>query len=542
MTSRSDVRATADPAPRFVLLGELASGGMGSVDLVRMTDAAGERIAAMKRMHPQFSRDAEFVQMFRDEIWLTRELRHENVVELIGWGEDDEGPYLVMEFVDGAPLAEVVYQMRRIGKSFPEEIAAYVAARVCDGLHAAHTLTGDDGRPLGLVHRDVTPSNVLVGFDGSIKITDFGIAKAAASSSHTRTGIVKGKLEYMSPEQALRRAVDGRSDLYSLGVMLFEIFAGAPPVGHGSDLELLRRIVHEAVPPLASRAPALDPELCALIDSMLAKRSEQRPTDGATVTRILDQWLATRGLVDAVVRPRLAELTARHGAARRRRLRKLLESEGIELGSSSSWRDPKRVRAAAPPGQGTFINSAAPGTTRAVAIGNSPPVSSALPVHVEPPPQPALELRTTRRLAFSANPTSAPGASGERAPWLAVLSGIALALALVGAVVFVSMRSAGSAASRVSSEPAAEPIARAEAAPEPASIEPAPEAVPQLEPSPPIASSEATANPPTPVVPKPSAGQKRPTTAKVQSAASPKTRSKPCTPDRFDYPACLPAR
>src|SRR3970040_1402804 len=102
MASRADVPVTADPAPRFVLLGELASGGMGSVDLVRMIDALGERVAAMKRMHPQFSRDAEFVQMFRDEIWLTRELRHENVVELVGWGEDDEGPYLVMEFVEGA--------------------------------------------------------------------------------------------------------------------------------------------------------------------------------------------------------------------------------------------------------------------------------------------------------------------------------------------------------------------------------------------------------------------------------------------------------
>jgi serine/threonine protein kinase len=537
MAPRSDVTASADPSPRFVLLGELASGGMGSVDLVRMIDPSGVRVAAMKRMHPQFSRDAEFVQMFRDEIWLTRRLRHENVVELIGWGEDDEGPYLVMEFVDGAPLAEVVYQMRRVGKSVPEEIAAYAAARIAEGLHAAHTLASDDGTPLGLVHRDVTPSNVLVGFDGSIKITDFGIAKAAANSSHTRTGIVKGKLEYMSPEQALRRAVDGRSDLYSLGIVLFEIFAGAPPVGRGSDLELLKRIVYEQVPPLGLHAPELDRELCALVDQMLAKAPEQRPADGATVARLLDAWLATRGLIDAALRPRLAELTVRYGAARRRRLQKLLDAEGVELGSSSSWRDPKRVRAPAPPGPGTFLPAAAPGATRAVSVGSSPPMRPSPPLPAGPmagahAPAPAPEPSTTRRVAFSTNPATAPAAAAPRAPWLAVISGIGVALLLVGAVALLGVRASHSPAAP-SAVPAAEPITQSEPAPAPA---------PAADITSPTEAAQAAPTPPPPVAPKPSAGQKRPPAARVQSTASPKSRSKPCTPDRFDYPACLSAR
>jgi serine/threonine-protein kinase len=166
---------------------ELTSGGMGSVDLVRMIDASGERIAAMKPAHPQFSRTPVSPDVSRRNL-ADLDLRHENVVELVGWGEDDESPYLVMEFVEGAPLAEIIYQAKRVGASMPEELAAYVAASG-RGLHAAHLdrLRGT----VPLVHRDITPSNVLVGFDGSIKITDFGIAKAAASSSHTRTGIVK---------------------------------------------------------------------------------------------------------------------------------------------------------------------------------------------------------------------------------------------------------------------------------------------------------------------------------------------------------------
>jgi eukaryotic-like serine/threonine-protein kinase len=546
MASRSDVPATADPAPRFVLLGELASGGMGSVDLVRMIDASGERIAAMKRMHPQFSRDAEFVQMFRDEIWLTRELRHENAVELVGWGDDDEGPYLVMEFIDGAPLAEIVHQMRRIGKRLPEEIAAYVAARVADGLHAAHTLAGEDGQPLGLVHRDVTPSNVLVGFDGAIKITDFGIAKAAASSSHTRTGIVKGKLEYMSPEQALRRAVDGRSDLYSLGAVLFEIFAGEPPVCGGSDLDLLKRIVYEAVPPLASRAPEVDPELAALVDGMLSKSAEQRPPDGAAVAGRLDTWLSTRGLFAAGLSARLSELAARHGAARRRRLRKLLEIEGTELASSSSWRDPKRVRAAALPGPGTFLRAASPGSTRAVPVAPGPALQpfAPAPLPPAPPSAPAPEPRATRRLALAASPPAAVPAAKPRAPWLAVLSGIALALLLVGAVALIGVRSARSVAS-ASVEPELGAVTRPEAPeapPGPAAFEPAPPPVPDPEPEAAIRPAEAAATAPRPAAPKAGAGQKRPPAARVQSTAPSKSRSKPCTPDRFDYPACLSAR
>lgn len=536
----------ADP-PRFVLLGELASGGMGYIDLARMTDASGERVVAMKRVHPQFSRDAEFVRMFRDEIWLTQGLHHPNVVELVGWGEDEDGPYLVMELVDGAPLAEITYRAKRKGRRLPDELVAYIAARVADGLHAAHTL--------GIVHRDITPSNVLIGFDGSIKITDFGIAKAAASGSHTRTGVVKGKIEYMSPEHALRRAVDGRSDLYSLGVVVFEAMRGDPPIHGGSDLDLLKRVAYEPLPPLASVVPDANPELAQLVDRLLAKSPDDRPPDGASVARELDAWLEARRLRPRAIRAKLAEHAERFGAARRRRVQKLLTAEGLEVGSSASWRDPKRARSAAAPGPGTFRRLDS-GGTRSVAAAGSPPLAPPLPAIVEPAVASAEPLRaepergSTRRVitmppppivevGTGAQPAVMPAGPPARPRWVPALAGVAVACVLVGFVVLVSVRASRSdspsesAIEAVPQEPRAPPSPAIEIAPPP---DLAPEPDPAPAPPPPLESARepaASTSAPQPKPAAPRAGQPRPRTTKV-----PKPRSSPCTPDSFDYPAC----
>ncbi len=566
--------AASSEAPRFVLLGELASGGMGSVDLVRMTDASGERVVAMKRMHPQFSRDAEFVQMFRDEIWLTQSLRHENIVQLIGWGEDDDGPYLVMEFVDGAPLAEIFYQGRRVGHDFPEELAAFVAARVADGLHAAHTLTGADGRPLELVHRDITPSNVLVGFDGSIKVTDFGIAKAADSGSHTRTGILKGKIEYMSPEHALKRPVDGRSDLYSLGIVLYELLSGTLPFHGGPDLQLLKRVVYEPVPPLSEQAPGVDPELSGWVQRLVAKNPEERPKDGAELARAFDGWLATRGLVREALEARLADHAARFGAARRRRLRKLMSHEGMELGSSSSWRDPKRVGTPAAPAPGTFtraVSIAAPPSSAPLSaplasapLASAPLVSAPLasaPLAPAPPPssplasipnKSAVASGVTRRVdlplpARASAPPPPPVAAADPAtrahvrfaPYVIGI-GAACLLVIVVVALSVSMKrtNASAAPPQAVETPAAEPT---RAHTRPPLIKPPDEPLlPDEEPpeSAEPASSVPLTPPPAPVTRKPAAGQRRPKTIKVPGGKAPPSRSKPCTPDHFDYPAC----
>jgi hypothetical protein len=492
--------------------------------------------------------------MFRDEIWLTQGLHHPNVVELVGWGEDEDGPYLVMELVDGAPLAEITYRAKRKGRRLPDELVAYIAARVADGLHAAHTLTGADGRPLGIVHRDITPSNVLIGFDGSIKITDFGIAKAAASGHHTRTGVVKGKVEYMSPEHALRRPVDGRSDLYSLGVVLFEVLRGDPPIHGGSDLDLLKRVAYEPLPPLTSVVPDTNPELAQLIDRLLAKNADDRPADGASVARELDAWLEARRLRPRAIRAKLAEHAERFGAARRRRVQKLLAAEGFEIGSSASWRDPKRARSAAAPGPGTFRRLDSGGTRAVAAAG--PPLAPPLPAIGEPavavaePLRPEPERGSTRRVitmppppvvevGTGSQPAVMSAALPPRPRWVPALAGVAVACVLVGFVVLVSVRASRSdsppesAIEAVPPEPAAPPSPAIEIAPAPdvshaLAPEPTPAAPRESAPEP---AASASAPEPKPTTPR--AGQPRPRTTKV-----PKPRSSPCTPDSFDYPAC----
>jgi hypothetical protein len=354
----------------------------------------------------------------------------------------------------------------------------------------------------------------------------------------------------MSPEQALRRAVDGRSDLYSLGSVMFEILAGEPTVSQGSDLELLKRIVYETVPPLASRVSGADPELAALVDRMLAKAADQRPPDGASVARALDAWLTSRALVAPVMRARLGELANRFGAARRRRLRKLLAAEGTELGSSSSWRDPRRVRPASPPGPGTFLRAAVPGSTRGagrrrrhrlgasrlerharVSAASSPALAPPVPrVERMPAPPPrtratATDTGATRRVSVAPPPPRPAPAPSKRVTWVPVIGGVAMALLLILVVAFFGMR-------KVRSEPA--PVA---APPPPPETELGP-----LDPTPPVQTATAPEIPPMPAAPAPRAGQKRPPAARVQSAPSTKSRSKPCTPDRFDYPACLSGR
>jgi len=210
----------------FQIIAPLKSGGMATLFLGRKIGPAGfARPVAIKVVHPHLAVDQSFVDMFLDEARLSANIRHPNVVHVEALGETEGIYYLVMEYVHGCTLQQFLQKLGRQGRKLSPEIAAYIAMKVADGLHAAHEAKNDRGEPLGVVHRDVSPQNVLLGYDGQVKLIDFGVAKAKGQSNETSGGSLRGKLRYMSPEQAWGHEVDRRADVYALGIVLWESLA-----------------------------------------------------------------------------------------------------------------------------------------------------------------------------------------------------------------------------------------------------------------------------------------------------------------------------
>ncbi|MFO0661015.1 MAG: serine/threonine-protein kinase [Polyangiaceae bacterium] len=188
---------------RYELVGELASGGMATVFLARLPGVAGfQRFVAIKRLHPHLSNEQEFVEMFLDEARLAARIHHPHVVPILEIGTSEAGYYVVMEYIEGDSLSRLISRTASSGEALPPSIALRIVGDALAGLHAAHELRDEFDQPVNLVHRDVSPQNILVGVDGSARITDFGVARASSRLSATRSGQLKGKLAYMAPEQA----------------------------------------------------------------------------------------------------------------------------------------------------------------------------------------------------------------------------------------------------------------------------------------------------------------------------------------------------
>ncbi len=244
--------ASADPSWTFQPLFELGRGGVAVVRAERVIDESGHaRVLAVKRLLPMVASSDETKTMFLDEARLASLVDHPNVVRIFAHGQQDE-PFIAMELVLGETLASLVGRAAARGQAPLEpHLALHICAEVCDALQAAHELRHPDtGAPLDLVHRDVSPQNVLIGFDGDVRLTDFGIAKALGYGARTRTGDVKGKVPYMSPEQAVGDPVDRRSDTFALGAVLFECLSGRRMLGEGNEIDMLRKLAMESFPDL----------------------------------------------------------------------------------------------------------------------------------------------------------------------------------------------------------------------------------------------------------------------------------------------------
>jgi serine/threonine-protein kinase len=243
---------------RYALYGKLASGGMATVHFGRLLGPAGfSRTVAIKRLHPQFAKDPEFVAMFLDEARLAARIQHPNVVATVDVVALQEELFLVMDYIRGESFSRLMRASRKREIDVPLGVISSIIVGMLHGLHAAHEARDERGQPLSVVHRDVSPQNVLVGVDGVARVLDFGVAKAAARIQITRDGQMKGKLSYMSPEQLQGKIVDRRTDIFAAGIVLWEALTGRRLFDAEEAAEILRMIVNEEIPPPSAVVPSI---------------------------------------------------------------------------------------------------------------------------------------------------------------------------------------------------------------------------------------------------------------------------------------------
>lgn len=300
------------------MYGAIAAGGMATVHLGRLFGPSGfARRVAIKRLHPQFAADAEISSMFVEEARLSARVAHVNVVAMLDVVSADKELLLVMDYVHGETLSRLLSHARQAGAPVPTAVMVTVLADVLHGLHAAHEATGEDGAPLRLVHRDVSPQNIIVGTDGVARVVDFGIAKAVGQTQITRDGQVRGKIPYMAPEQLLRRSIDRRVDVYAAGVVLWEALAGRRLFQADDEPALFSLVLEQVIPPPSDYNPAIPPELDAIALRALERDPERRFENAKAMAQAVEQVAvgapssAVADWVKANAAPALAEREAR---------------------------------------------------------------------------------------------------------------------------------------------------------------------------------------------------------------------------------------
>jgi len=262
---------------RYEVLGVLATGGMAEVLLARVNGPSGfERPVVIKRILPHLARERVFRDMFLEESKIVARIRHRNVVAVHELGEEAQELYLVMEYLEGESLAAIQRRLRMRKEKLPVHIAAYITAEACAGLHAAHEQLDQNGRPLGVVHRDLSPHNVFVLYDGQVKVIDFGIAKTAESTAKTQTGQIKGKFAYMAPEQVRAEPLDRRTDVFALGIVLWETATGERLFEREHDLLVFKALCEDPIPKASSKREGFPPEIEEICDRALRRSPHER--------------------------------------------------------------------------------------------------------------------------------------------------------------------------------------------------------------------------------------------------------------------------
>jgi serine/threonine-protein kinase len=387
---------------RYELIAEIASGGMATVYLARLSGVGGfQRNVALKRLHPHLAQDHEFIQMFLDEARLAASIHHPNVVPILDVDEDPGGHFLVMDYVEGDTFATLLSRAALDGKQVPREISMRIIVDMLSGLHAAHELTDEEGHLLGLVHRDVSPQNILCGTDGVTRITDFGVARAASRLSATRAGQLKGKLAYMAPEQVGGdEDIDRRADVFSAGVVLWEALALKRLFKASNEAATLQRVLNDQIVSpreLSTDVPEAVAEVCL--------RALRRPLDERFVScgefgDALERAASANGCLatQREVASYVQEIVGPAVESHRRAIRTWLQRRGrVSESSMPSIRAPGHVPP--PPrrdSNSSSVLSAANLTAPSYGVGSLPPPPS-LPMPSLPPAPPSV---LSSRLAY----------------------------------------------------------------------------------------------------------------------------------------------
>jgi eukaryotic-like serine/threonine-protein kinase len=328
---------------KYRLVVEIGRGGMGEVCLAVANGMAGfTKLVVLKRARPDLADEPEFLAMFLDEARLAARLNHPNVVQTYEAGQDAGRYFIAMEYLDGQPLHRI--RARVEPRWFPLSMQIRILIETLAGLHHAHELTDFDGSPLGVVHRDVTPQNIFVTYDGQIKVVDFGIAKAASSTSKTRAGMIRGKVPYMAPDQARSEPLDRRVDIFAVGIMLWEAMTGERMWKGLSDTEIIRRLAMGKVPSLPAESSSSDPELTRICRRALAPVPANRYATAAELQHELERWLERQG--EEVPGRVVGTFVAAHFEEERAANKSLLEHELREYCSSSTLRKVMNVERA----------------------------------------------------------------------------------------------------------------------------------------------------------------------------------------------------
>ena len=368
---------------RYDLFDQIAAGGMASVHFGRMHGAVGfQRVVAIKRLHAHYAHDAHFVDMFLDEARLASRLKHPNVIQTLDVVADEREVFLVMEFVLGESLEALMPKLD--GRPIPLPVVSAIVCNVLEGLHGAHDATSDAGEPLGIVHRDVSPPNVLVGDDGVARVFDFGIAKAAINTQETRDGVIKGKVTYMAPEQVIG-TVDRRTDIYAAGVILWELLVARRRHAGQKNDALFIKLATNAMEPLRS-ASELRLDAPPAIDAIIAR---------ATSPNAVERYATGREMamaIEAVIRPaparEVADWVRSAAGARIDRLAEAMKRIEQDLVPTSE--------------RSLLVASRAPSSVRVMTSLTGPGVVASVPPGVAPTPIPPPRRSWTMPVALIA--------------------------------------------------------------------------------------------------------------------------------------------
>lgn len=285
-----------EAAQRYRVVEKLESGGMAEVFRAESEGLQGFRKqVAIKRVLPHLSEKKRFISMFLDEARLSAQLSHSNCVQVFDIGVGDNAYFIVMEFVDGANLKSIAESVKKQGKDFPVAAAAWIAHEICKGLTYAHELTDTNGVPLQIVHRDMSPPNVLITKNGEVKIVDFGLAKASSQLEKSEPGIIKGKFSYLSPEAALGQEVDKQTDIFAVGIILWELLSGQRLFLGDTDFQTVKKVQVAAVPSISQINRKVPPELERIVNKALAKDPSVRYATARDLGQELTRFLFTFG-------------------------------------------------------------------------------------------------------------------------------------------------------------------------------------------------------------------------------------------------------